>query len=389
MQREPAGPRNKRKSKMSRANAAIASVPDFALTLVFSDDADQAAALFAPDECVAGADPAARFAVAARRLADREPAALVAPSNADPEIEREARRIARAAHAPFAAVILGAATPPGVKDPIRLDPSAAMLARPPLACDRRGEPGPFDIIGDVHGCFEELVALLETLGWRVDPRSSGEALFSATPPPGRRAIFVGDLTDRGPLPVEALRLVMGMVEGGVAEIVSGNHDHKLMRMLSGADVTRNHGLAETEAALARCSEGFRARLRVFLEGLPDHLWLDDGRLVIAHAGLMDDMHGRAGKEVRKFALFGDVTGERDAYGLPVRLDWAARYAGAAAVIYGHTPTLATVWRNNTLCVDSGCCFGGRLTAARWPEREIVAVPALRQYSKPIKPLPGA
>ncbi len=264
---------------------------------------------------------------------------------------------------------------------------AAEITREPLWTDRRGDHGPFDIIGDVHGCFDELVALLGKLGYVIDAYDpDGEALIGARHPEGRRAFFVGDLTDRGPKNVLALRLVMGMCAEGSAECVMGNHDNKLARWLSGREVKLAHGLQMTVDELNERSPEFRKQAHKFLDGLRSHGWLDDGKLVVAHAGLKEDMHGRGSGEVRSFAMYGDTTGEVDEFGLPVRLPWARDYRGRAAVIYGHTPTRDAEWLNNTLCIDTGCVFGGKLTALRWPEREIVEVPALTQYAVPARPL---
>ncbi len=57
------------------------------------------------------------------------------------------------------------------------------------------------------------------------------------------------------------------------------------------------------------------------------------------------------------------------------------------VLYGHTPVPEPEWVNNTLCLDTGCVFGGRLTALRYPERELVSVPAARVYYEPARPFP--
>jgi protein phosphatase len=262
---------------------------------------------------------------------------------------------------------------------------ALEIAREPLWTDRRAESGPFDIIGDVHGCFDELVALLSKLGYAVDPHVPGEGLLSARHPEGRRAFFVGDLTDRGPRNVDCLRLVMGMCSEGSATCVMGNHDQKLARWLSGRKVTVNRGLERTVAEMEACSAAFRKSAHGFLDTLRSHAWLADGRLVVAHAGLKEEMHGRGSAAVRSFAMFGDTTGEVDEVGLPVRRDWARGYRGAADVVFGHTPVPRAEWLNNTICIDTGCVFGGELTALRWPEREIVSMPAATVYSEPARP----
>lgn len=261
---------------------------------------------------------------------------------------------------------------------------AATIARQPLWTDKRGDQGPFDIIGDVHGCANELQALLAQLGYRVqwaDDRS-----VTVTPPEGRKLVFVGDLVDRGPNTPDVLRVAMSMTEAGTAYVVQGNHDRKLQRWLAGRKVTVAHGLQQSIDQLANEDRPFRDSVATFLDGLRSHVWLDGGRLAVAHAGLKEDMIGRGSGAVREFALFGETTGEIDAYGLPVRADWAANYRGPTTVVYGHTPVVRADWVNNTLCIDTACVFGGKLTALRWPEREIVEVAAERVWSEPVRPL---
>ena len=267
------------------------------------------------------------------------------------------------------------------------DVEALEIAREPLWTDRRSDHGPFDIIGDVHGCFEELSALLSRLGYQLDPFEPGvEDPIRARHPEGRIAFFVGDIVDRGPRNLDSLRLVMGMCGEGSGRCVMGNHDFKLNKWLRGRQVKLNHGLEQTVAELERTSEAFRKGVSEFIYDLRSHYWLADGKLVIAHAGLKESMHGRGSGAVRSFCMFGETTGEIDEFGLPVRIQWAREYRGDASVIYGHTPMREAEWLNNTLCIDTGCVFGGKLTALRWPEREIVSVPAARQYYEPAKPL---
>ena len=265
--------------------------------------------------------------------------------------------------------------------------NATTVERQPLWNNRRHEHGPFDLIGDVHGCFDELVRLLETLGYAVH-RDDGasEPVYRVTPPGGRRVVFLGDLVDRGPRIADTLRLAMDMVEAGVALCVPGNHETKLLKKLRGKDVKLTHGLAETLAELEAQGPAFAQRVAAFLDGLVSHYVFDDGALVAAHAGLKASMQGRGSGEVRAFALYGETTGETDAYGLPVRHNWAAEYRGRAMVVYGHTPVPQPEWLNNTLCIDTGCVYGGSLTALRYPERVTVSVPAARMYCAPVRPL---
>jgi protein phosphatase len=301
------------------------------------------------------------------------------------------------------------------------------IQRDPLYSNRKQETGPFDIIGDVHGCYQELVQLLAQLGYAVeetpvlDARDLGVRVTRVASPPGplsfregepndsvplpsgspslkergpggeaiRKVLFLGDLVDRGPASPQVLRLVMSMVRDGLALCVPGNHDIKLLRYLNGKQVNEKHGFAETVQQLALESDTFKSQVRQFLDGLVSHYVLDGGKLVVAHAGMREEMQGRGSGAVRAFALFGETTGEIDEFGLPVRYNWAAEYRGRATVVYGHTPVPAPEWLNNTIDIDTGCVFGGRLTALRYPERELVSVPAQQVYCEPVRPLAGS
>ncbi|MBB0231181.1 AAA family ATPase, partial [Streptomyces calidiresistens] len=265
---------------------------------------------------------------------------------------------------------------------------AARLIRVPRPGDLPHLRGPFDLIGDVHGCLPELVTLLTRLGW-VIARDGRERAVGARHPEGRTAVFVGDLVDRGPDSPGVVELVAGMRASGDALCVVGNHEDKLARALAGRNVRRGHGLELTLEQLAEreaAEPGFTDRVRAFLAELPDHLRLAGGELVVAHAGLPERYHGRTSRRARAHALYGATTGGRDEYGLPVRLPWAEDHRGAAEVVYGHTPVLRARWVNRTICLDTGCVFGGELTALRWPEREVVSVPAEREWCAPVRPL---
>ena len=271
--------------------------------------------------------------------------------------------------------------------------AAAVVTREPLWSNRRAEHGPFDIIGDVHGCRDELEELLGLLGYEIVADTTGQSPWGGpvyTHPAGRRVVFLGDLVDRGPRSLDTVRLVRGMVESGSALCVPGNHDMKLVRKLRGRDVQVRHGLETTLAELDALPDdvrpSFSRELADFLDGLTSHYVFDDGRLVVAHAGMKEEMQGRGSRGVREFALYGETTGETDEFGLPVRYNWAAEYHGAARVVYGHTPVPQPEWLNNTINVDTGCVFGGRLTALRYPELALVSVPARHTYQQPARPL---
>ena len=260
---------------------------------------------------------------------------------------------------------------------------AVTIERQPLWNNRKSDHGPFDIIGDVHGCCDELEELLVMLGYGSDAEGTWRH------PAGRKAVFLGDLVDRGPRVPDVLRLVMRMVEAGTALALPGNHDVKLMRKLRGRDVQISHGLAESLAQLETEPPEFRRAVADFIDDLVSHYLLDDGKLVVSHAGMKEEMQGRGSGRVRDFALFGETTGETDEFGLPVRFNWASEYRGRAMVVYGHTPVPEPEWLNRTINIDTGCVFGGRLTALRYPEQELVSAAAHRVYANPVRPfLPG-
>ena len=256
----------------------------------------------------------------------------------------------------------------------------AAIVRRPNRHDRAALAGPFDLIGDVHGCRDELAQLLAKLGYRAN--ESGAYAH----PAGRTAVFLGDLVDRGPDSPGVLEIAMNMTQAGAALCLLGNHEYKLMRQMMGRNVTISHGLAETLAQLEARPPDFRQKTLEFLQGLDAHYVLDQGKLVIAHAGLKAEYQGRESARSFQFALYGETTGETDEWGLPERVDWARDYRGPAAVVYGHSPVPEARWFNNTINVDTGCVFGGALTALRYPERETVAVPALKTWHESPKPI---
>ena len=253
------------------------------------------------------------------------------------------------------------------------------IVREKLWNNKTDEHGPFDVIGDIHGCCDELEKLLTLMGYVMTDNGY-------THPEGRKAAFLGDFCDRGPRNADVLRLVMDMVKTGNAIAVPGNHDVKLLKYLNGKTVSMTHGIDKTIAELEEKGEEFQAEVRAFIDSLISHYVLDDGKLVIAHAGLREAYIGRGSARVREFCLYGETTGETDSFGLPVRLDWAADYRGRATVVYGHIAGLEVKAINGTYCIDTGCVFGGKLTAYRYPEREIVSVDATCQYYEPVKPL---
>lgn len=237
-------------------------------------------------------------------------------------------------------------------------------------------PGPFDIIGDIHGCYDELIMLLDKLGYR---RRFDHYIH----PAGRKAVFLGDLTDRGPRSLDSFWLVKSMVDSGNALYVTGNHCRKLSRYLEGRNIKIAHGLEKTVAEIKALPEDegefFKEEFLQLYRQAPPYLILDRGKLVVSHGGIKEEMIGKVTERIRNFCFFGDATGEVTEEGLPVRRDWAQEYKGEALIVYGHTPVPEAKFVNNTIDIDQGCVMGGKLTALRYPEREVVQVPALAAY----------
>lgn len=252
----------------------------------------------------------------------------------------------------------------------------------------------FDIIGDVHGCYGELCDLLTELGYDWD--SGGDGL--PRHPDGRIPVFVGDLADRGPKSPMVLRLAARLVAAGLALFAPGNHDDKLFRYLNGSKVTHTHGLdltIEQLNALGDKRAELAADVLTYLATAPTHLVLDNGKLVVAHAGIRAEWIGEHHASVKAFTLYGDVRGFEPGTNKPLRHDWASEYDGAAFIAYGHTPAPMLNWTtdaatgrrfvavpmvNNTANLDTGCVFGGALSAIRYPERVLYSVPARAIYA---------
>lgn len=253
------------------------------------------------------------------------------------------------------------------------------IVRTKLWNNKKDMHEPLDIIGDIHGCCTELEMLLDKLGY-----VKGESGYIH--PDGRKAAFLGDFCDRGNRNADVLRIVMDMVKSGNAIAVPGNHDVKLLKYLRGKKISMTHGIDKTIAEIESQGEKFKAEVAEFIDSLISHYILDDGKIVVSHAGLKQEYIGRASARVREFCLYGETTGETDEFGLPVRLDWASDYRGRANVIFGHVAGKEVKTVNGTVCIDTGCVFGGKLTAYRYPEKEIVSVDALEQYYEPIKSL---
>lgn len=234
----------------------------------------------------------------------------------------------------------------------------------------------FDIVGDVHGCLDELLELMGLLGYKVQRHAQD---FTVALPAGRKLAFVGDLVNRGPSTIDVLRLVMGMVRESKAFCVSGNHDARLFSAIEGDTADAPPDVLCTLEQLDGEPPAFRAEVETFLAQLPSYCFFDEGRLAIVHAELNEESQRRTSSEVREVALHGETTGKSDGSGRPVRRNWAMEYRGTALVVFGHTPVKEPLWLNSTVNIDTGCVYGGHLTALRYPEHETVSVAAKAIY----------
>jgi protein phosphatase len=234
----------------------------------------------------------------------------------------------------------------------------------------------YDIIGDIHGCYEEFVQLTRKLDYSWE---KGYPIH----PKGRKLVFLGDLTDRGPLSIKVIETVHTIVKNKLALYTPGNHCDKLYRFFLGRNVQIKHGLettvAEFKALDSVQQEAVSSHFKNLYEEAPLYLTLDNQKLIVAHAGIKRSYIGRTDKKVKTFVLYGDITGETHPDGRPVRRDWAGIDQGEEWIVYGHTPVKKPRILNHTINIDTGCVFGGQLSAFRYPEREIVSVPSSMPY----------
>lgn len=237
--------------------------------------------------------------------------------------------------------------------------------------------GPFDIIGDIHGCYNELVTLLNKLGWQTDVQGH---YFH---PNGRKLCFVGDLVDRGPNSPAVVRLAMGIIQNKRGYWVKGNHDDKWARYLNGNNVKISHGIKETIEQFKDEPKEFLYAVNDFIDSLPIYALLDDKKLMIVHAGLRENLHGQATERAEAFALFGKPSGQYDENGYPIRYRWQDDYNGKTTIVYGHVALEEVEEVNRCIDIDTACVFGGKLTALRWPEYEFVQVPSRTHWEKPV------
>ncbi|WP_010529950.1 bis(5'-nucleosyl)-tetraphosphatase PrpE [Lentibacillus jeotgali] len=236
----------------------------------------------------------------------------------------------------------------------------------------------YDVIGDVHGCFDELHTLFLALEYRRRQRIYVH-------PDGRVPVFLGDITDRGPYSVAMIQLVYEMVvKHQKALYIPGNHCNKLYRYFLGNNVQVRHGLETTVDEYRNLprfeQQSVRKQFMELYEQAPLYLDLHDANAIVAHAGIKEHYIGRHDKKVRSFVLYGDVTGKYDADGRPIRRDWAQHYKGDRWIVYGHTPVMEPRIVHKTINIDTGCVFGNALTAYRLPEEKTVSVSSEQPFA---------
>lgn len=250
--------------------------------------------------------------------------------------------------------------------------------------------GRIDVVGDVHGCMDELMVLLAQAGyWIAEFNPKGSDPIAVIHPQGRKLIFVGDLTDRGPSSDQVLRLAMGAIACGTASCVMGNHDWKIYRALCGRKVTIDDSTQETLDQIASYGEAFEASVRSFYESIPHQIRIPlswehgfDGaqNLWIVHASAK--AHRQGGTRSSDFArsIYGYGGDDVDEKGWMIREDWAASYEGADPVIHGHVIHAEPVWKNRVLCLDTGCAFGNKMTLYQVDQDTFLFSRAERNYS---------
>ncbi len=204
------------------------------------------------------------------------------------------------------------------------------------------------VVGDVHGCFDELSSLDRRYG------------------SGRRLVLVGDLVAKGPSSAE----VVAYARARDAWAVLGNHDARLLKARRGqAPGSEHEGLVPT----------FREEDWAYLEALPLWLRLDEGTVVV-HGGLVPGiaLERQERRHLLTLRSLRDGRPSSKVDGTP----WAARWPGPEHVLFGHDAVRGLQLHPHATGLDSGCVYGGQLTAALWPERRLVTEPARRVHREP-------
>jgi hypothetical protein len=230
----------------------------------------------------------------------------------------------------------------------------------------------YDVISDVHSCFIELTELLEKLGYQYESNKN----VYIHPESDRKVVFVGDLISRGPYHLATIFLIRSMINEGLALCVRGNHDDKIKRFAEGKAVILRHGDDKTAEAIENCNTITKQEIIDFFSRMPYYLQLDN-ELVVVHAAFRNKMleFEPFAKRCRDWALYGPVN-KLMINGLPDRIDWAAeRKVESPIIVCGHQVYNEPRYINGVWQIDTGCCFGGKLTSVSWPEQVITQVKA--------------
>jgi predicted phosphodiesterase len=209
------------------------------------------------------------------------------------------------------------------------------------------------VIGDVHGCYDELLELLERVAFGADDR----------------VVCVGDLVVKGWKNREVLDLMM--TDNRFSSVL-GNHDRVLLRHWRGEDVrlkkAHKKALAELEAD--------QARYAAYLESLP--LMIDLGSFAVVHAGVRPGvaLDEQSVEDLTELRTLGEDRRSRE--GTP----WYEIYAGEKTVIFGHWPAGELRRGPRALGIDTGCVYGYQLTAYIIETEEEVRVQARQAYDPP-------
>ncbi len=241
-----------------------------------------------------------------------------------------------------------------------------------------------DIIGDIHGCYDEMIILLEKLGYIKN--EAGLYIH----PEGRIFVSLGDVMSRGPKSLKTMQFFLKHFEHNLTYMIDSNHGWKIARWLDGKNVTLGHGDEKVAEEFKQYEEKFGAektaevkrKLKEFLVKAPSHyVFKKNGvpLLVCAHAGIKDKYIGKQSRRISDFCRYGDTDGI-DERGKPIRKDWFINHKTSALIVWGHDPKPQPLVINNTINIDQGAVFGGQLTAFRYPEKEFISVKAKENYS---------
>ncbi|MDO0824222.1 polynucleotide kinase-phosphatase [Desulfosporosinus nitroreducens] len=242
-----------------------------------------------------------------------------------------------------------------------------------------------DFIGDIHGCYDEFLELLDKLGYNQNE----EGLY--VHPEGRKLVSVGDILGRGPKSIACIKFFQEHVEQDLAYMVDSNHGWKIARWLSGRKVELTHGDEKVAAEFEHyehnqgkeATDRFKEQVKNFLLAAPSNLVFSKNGvegIVATHAGIRDTYIGKQSNRISDFCRYGDTDGVYDD-GKPIRKDWFVEHQSGEIIVWGHDPNPQPLVVNNTINIDQGVVSGGRLTAYRYPKKVFVWVEAHKDYAE--------